>query len=72
MRFIISWNFKDRYFKRLNNDDKKLPAFRVELKIFTRFEFKLVFSGRSMPWDILVTFKCTDIHNFQMLSIRAY
>ena len=29
----------------------KLPAFRVELKIFTRFVFQLVFrvSGRSVP-----------------------
>ena len=31
----------------MTND--KLPAFRVELKIFTRFVFKLVFSGRSVP-----------------------
>ena len=35
-------NFKDRYFKRLDNDDDKLPASRVELKILTRF-VKLVF-----------------------------
>ena len=29
----------------------KLPAFRVQLKIFTRFVFKLVFrvTGRSVP-----------------------
>ena len=33
----------------MTND--KLPAFRVELKIFTRFVFKVVFrvSGRSAP-----------------------
>ena len=33
----------------MTND--KLPAFRVELKIFTSFVFKLVFrvSGRSVP-----------------------
>ena len=29
----------------------KLPAFRVQLKIFTRFAFKLVFrvTGKSVP-----------------------
>ena len=29
----------------------KLPAFRIQLKIFTRFVFKLVFrvTGRSVP-----------------------
>ena len=33
----------------MTND--KVPAFRVELKIFTRFVFKLVFgvSGRIVP-----------------------
>ena len=31
----------------MTND--KLPAFRVELKIFTRFVFELVFSGRRVP-----------------------
>ena len=35
--------------------NEKLPAFRVELKIFTRLEFLLDFrvSGRSVVLDIL-------------------
>ena len=50
----------------------KLPAFRLELKIFTRFVLKLVFrvSGRSELWDIPVTSKRTDVHNFQLLSVQ--
>ena len=58
----------------MTND--KLPAFRVELKIFIRFVFKLVFrvSGRSVPWDIPLTFKCTDVHNLYIIfkSVKAY
>ena len=38
---MCSGDFNDRYFKRLDNDDDKLHAFRVELKILTRFVFKL-------------------------------
>ena len=68
------WNFKDRYFKALDKDDDKLPGFRVELKTFTRFVFKLVFrvSGRGVLRDIPVTSKRTGVHNFQLLSVKAY
>ena len=47
----------------MTND--KLPTFRVELKIFTRFVFKLVFrvSGKMVPQDIPLTSKRTRIHN---------
>ena len=50
----------------MTND--KLPSFRVELKIFTRFVFKLVFrvSGRSAPRDIPLTPKCTGVHNLHV------
>ena len=47
----------------------ELPAFRVELKIFTGFIFKLVFrvSGRSVPWDIPLTSKRTGVHNLHVM-----
>ena len=45
----------------MTNDE--LPRFTDELKIFTRFVFKLVFwvSERSVPWDIPLTFKLKDV-----------
>ena len=48
--------------------------FRVELKMFTRFEFKLVFrvSDRSVACDKPVPSKHTDVHNCQVLSAKAY
>ena len=52
----------------------KLPAFRVELKIFTRFVFGLLFrvSGRSVPQDIPLTYRCTQFTcNFQVLSVKT-
>ena len=56
----------------MTND--KLPAFRGDLKIFTRFAFKSVFrvSGRRVAWDKPVTSKRTDGHNFQVLSVIGY
>ena len=52
----------------MRND--KLPAIRVQIKIFTRFAFKLVFRviGRSLPWDIPLTFKRAVIHNLHVIS----
>ena len=49
--------------------NNKLPAFRVELKVSTRFVFKLVFrvSGRSLPWDIPLTCKHTVLHNLHVI-----
>ena len=50
----------------MTND--KLPTFRVELKIFTRFIFKLVFRGSgSVPWDIPLTSKRTGVHNLHVI-----
>ena len=48
--------------------------FRVDLKIFTRFLLKPVFrvSGRSVPRDVSVASKHTDVHNFQALFLKAY
>ena len=57
---------------------KDIQYTRVELKIFSRFAFKLVFrfSGRSLPWDKPATSKCTSAHDlhviFQVLSVKAY
>ena len=48
---------------------KDIQYTRVELKIFTRFAFKLVFrfSGRSLPWDKPPTSKSTDAHNLHVI-----
>ena len=47
----------------------KLPAFRLELKIFTRFVLKLVFrvSERSVPWDIPLTSRRTGVHSLYVI-----
>ena len=60
------WNSNDRY-PRLVNDERQVT--RVELKIFTRFVFKLVFrvSGRSVPWDKSLTSKDTGVHNLHVI-----
>ena len=49
--FSLDLDFNDRYLKRLVNDEGQATAFRVQLKIFTTFVFKLVFrvSGRRVP-----------------------
>ena len=56
------WNCNDRY-QRLVNDEWQVT--RAELKIFTRFAFKLVFrvSGGSVPWDKPPTSTQAGIHN---------
>ena len=66
LRFVDIWNCNDRY-QRLVNDERQVT--RVELKIFTRFVFKLVFrvSGRSVPWDKPLTSKCTGVHNLNVI-----
>ena len=66
LRFVDIWNCNDRY-QRLVNDERQVT--RVELKIFTRFVFKLVFrvSGRSVPWDKSLTFKRTGVHNLNAI-----
>ena len=50
---MCSWDLKfhRQILQEIDNDDDNLPAFRVELKIFIRFVFKLIFrvSGRSVP-----------------------
>ena len=50
--------------------NEKLPAFRVELKIFTRLVFMLDFrvSGRSVVLDIPLTSKCTGVHIYMKFS----
>ena len=50
-----------------------LPAFRVELKVFTGFVFKLVFriSGSEIG-DLPVTSNHTDTDNLQVLPVKAY
>ena len=55
-------------------DDNKLPVFRVDLKMFTRFLFKPVFrvSGTSVPQDVSVASRHTDVRNFQVLFLKAY
>ena len=60
------WNCNDRY-QRLVNDEWQVT--RAELKIFTRFAFKLVFrvSGRSAPWDKPPTSKSTGVHNLHVI-----
>ena len=49
---------------------EKLPAFRVELKIFTRLVFKPDFraSGRSVVLDIPLTSKCTGANIYMKFS----
>ena len=63
----------------MRND--KLPTFKVQLNMFTRFVFKLVFrvSGRSVPRDIssmrynFQTYRRTQfICYFQVLPVKAY
>ena len=63
---IEIWNFNDRY-QRLANDERQVT--RVELKIFTRLVFKLVFrvSGRSVPWYKPLTSKRTGVHNLHAI-----
>ena len=53
--------------QRLVNDERQVT--RVELKIFTRFAFKLVFrvSGRIVPWDKPATSKCIGVHNLHVV-----
>ena len=48
--------------------------FRVDLKMFTRFLFKPVFrvSGTSVPQDVSVASRHTDVRNFQVLFLKAY
>ena len=67
-----SWDLKDKYFKRsVDSDDDKLPVFRDNLKIFTTFAFRLVFRiSEGVPWDISVTSKRKDAHNFQVLPVK--
>ena len=63
---MCSWDLKFQDFKRLGNEEQ--PAFRVELKIFTRFVFKLVSRvSRSVPLDIPATSKRTDVHNLYVI-----
>ena len=52
----------------------KLPAFRVKLKKFARLVFKLVFrvSVRSVPLDIPVTSKRTDVHNLYVIFKKLF
>ena len=66
LRFKISMADASRY--QLMTKDK-LPVFRVQLKIFTRFMFKLVLrvSGRSVSWDIPLTLKHTVVHNLHVI-----
>ena len=62
-KYVVEiWNCNGRY-QKLVNDKRQVP--RVELKIFTRFAFKLVFrvSGRSVPWGKSSTSKRTGVHN---------
>ena len=69
---ICSWELKLQW-QRLANDERQIT--RVELMIFTRFAFKIVFrvSGRSVPWDRPLTSKGTGAHNlYAMLSVKAY
>ena len=66
-KYVVEiWNCNDRY-QRLVNDERETT--RVELKIFTRFVFKLVFrvSGRSVPWDTPLTSKHTGVHNSHVI-----
>ena len=63
---IRSWDLKLQW-QRLANDERQIT--RVELMIFTRFAFKIVFrvSGRSVPWDKPPTSKRTGVHNLHVI-----
>ena len=65
---ICSWDLKLQW-QRLANDERQIT--RVELMIFTRFAFKIVFrvSGRSVPWDKPPTSKRTGVHNLNVILI---
>ena len=65
---ICSWDLKLQW-QRLANDERQIT--RVELMIFTRFAFKIVFrvSGRSVSWDKPPTSKRTDVHNLNVILI---
>ena len=57
----------------MTND--KQPEFRVELKIFTRFVFKLVFKEgcHEIYLSYFHTYRRTQFTcNFQVLSVKAY
>ena len=65
---ICSWDLKLQcIYQRLVNNGG--PVTRVELKIFTRFVFKLVFrvTGRSVPCNKHLTSKRTGVHNLHVI-----
>ena len=67
LKYVVEiWNCNGRY-QTLVNDKRQVT--RVELKIFTRFVFKLVFrvSERSVPWDKPLTSKCAGAHNLHVI-----
>ena len=67
IKYVVEiWNCNDRY-QRLVNDERQVT--QIELKIFTRFVFKLVLwvSGRSVPWDKPPTSKHTGVHNLHVI-----
>ena len=66
-KYVVDiWNCNGR-FQRLVNEVRQVT--RIELKIFTRFAFRLVFrvSGRRVPWDKPPTSKRTDVHNLHVI-----
>ena len=65
-KYVVEiWNCNGRY-QRLVNDERQVT--RVELKIFTKFAFKLVFrvSGRNVPCDKPPTSKHMGVHNLHV------